>query len=448
MERLAQERGFWNHLHEKANLSGRLIERLNPEFGKTMEHLRKADEKVRGYAENVRNLLRSAKQYYRRRDYLSCAAALSSFHERARYIAAELERFRNTVDLKNFKVLLDQFDDDQKEQLFGYNPTRELQLEDLQEANDNIEVSASLKKQAGLSDWWFKITDPLSDVVHNLTNERAKAMKVLERNFSVAFLKDLKRDTLIMIERSERFVAFLLSTFKKLASALAKRSLDQYTALSKGFVEKFAGYHKEFVKYYEGRIVPLKKEHEKLVAEKKKELEIKQRQEDAAKQQMEAQQQAEMQQRLTEQAKPLGEQLQQQVSTGPLKEPGMMGNKPETLMYQPQNLPNLLPKTMVEQTPDENMPLDLEKQKGASNQEFLERLEIFAEEENPELMVLEILDHSEAMEDQDPEMSLKLLAIAEGIVEEYKTAGVFDFLKGKPQEQKEEEEKEETPPLV
>src|SRR5258708_6824859 len=243
MDKLAQERGLLNKLREKVDVSGRLLESVSPEFGKTMSRLRHADEKIRSYAEQLRALVRQAKSDVRRRDYLSAAAAMSAFHERCRYIAAELERFRNSIDMKHYKMLLDQFDDEQKEQLFGYDPVKDIKLEEApkEDADDGI-VIASLQKQAGLSDWWFKITDPLADVVHNLTDQRAKAMKALEKRFSVSFLRDLKKNSITIVNNSEKFLHFLLAIFKKLATALATRNLNHYTEDAKKFIEKFAEY--------------------------------------------------------------------------------------------------------------------------------------------------------------------------------------------------------------
>ena len=90
---------------------------------------------------------------------------MSAFHERCRYITAELNRFNQSVDLKHYKFLLDQFDDEQKEKLFGYDPNKEIDLSDeVAAAADGLINTAALKKVAGASDWWFKMTDPIADL--------------------------------------------------------------------------------------------------------------------------------------------------------------------------------------------------------------------------------------------------------------------------------------------
>ena len=62
-----------------------------------------------------------------------------------------------------------------KRNVSGYNPNKSLNLNDVSFAKD-LEILAALEKKAGLSDWW-----------HNLTDERAQAMKALEKRFSVSF---------------------------------------------------------------------------------------------------------------------------------------------------------------------------------------------------------------------------------------------------------------------
>lgn len=262
MDKIAQERGLLNKLREHADITGKLLESINPKFHKMMADLRATDEKIRQYAAQSKDLIKSAKSLVNRKDYLSAASTMSAFHERCRYIAAELENFVKNIDLDSYEILLNQFDDEQKERIFGYDPNKSLNLNDVSFAKD-LEILAALEKKAGLSDWW-----------HNLTDERAKAMKALEKRFSVSFLKDIKNNSINMFNESQRFLQFLLNTFSKLAIALAKRKPSQYIELAKLFSQKFLSYHKSFVKYYDKNIKPLKEQNDKMIAAKKQEEEI------------------------------------------------------------------------------------------------------------------------------------------------------------------------------
>jgi hypothetical protein len=406
MEKLAQERGLLNKLREKTDISGRILESLNSEFASMMEKLRSTDERIRSHAQNVKGNVRAAKSLVARRDYLSAATNISAFHEKCRIISAELQKFIGGVDLKHYKFLLDQFDDEQKQQLFGYNPEQEIKLEDGEVSNvDDKMIMASLEKQAA----WFNSTDPLADLANNLTSSRSHAMRALEKRFSISFLKELKGNTNVMVIKSQHFLQALLTIFKKLGTALAKRNVNYYIEAAKIFISKFAAYHQLFVKYYEKSILPLKQQHEKLLQmveeEKARKLE-----EEAAKQRKEI-------------VQPYFPKPAPPKSTLPIPPPkAPLPPKSEKLMYQPSNLTDLL-----NEEPEEEQPFDLTKRKSAK--QFIVVIEKLAKENDHKSLMLEVLAFSEALEDTDQDASLKLLAIAEGMVEDYKTAGIFDFSK-------------------
>lgn len=406
MDKLAQERGIFNKIREKANITGKILESLNPEFQDMMEKLRATDGKIRGEAEDIKAIVRAAKSYHNRRDYLSAATNISAFHERCRLISAQLQKFINGVDLKHYKFLLDQFDDEQKQQLFGYDPNKEIGEDEL--SIDDFIVNDSLEKKAGISDWWFAARDPLADLAHNLTQERGIAMRALEKRFSISFLKELKANTDVMVVRTQKFLQILLSTFKKLAAALARRNVDQYVTSAKAFIAKFADFHQKFVKYYEKSIVPLKEQNNKLIAEQ------------AEQQRLLEQQRQNMERQRAEQEKARLKQHDEDVSA-------------------------LTPKVQPAEEPEENEPISLTKVKSAS--EFISSLQSFANADDPRSLLMEILAYSQSLEDIDPDASLKLLAIAEGLVEDYKTAGIFDFL-NKEKTQPKGEAKVESDPLV
>jgi len=446
MDKLAQERGIFNKLREKANITGRILESLNPEFHDMMAKLRVADEKIREHAANSKDLIRSAKSLVRRRDYLSASVNLSAFHERARYVASELERFIKGVDLKHYQFLLDQFDDEQKEQLFGYDPNAELKLGDEALVDDlpEMTVEAALKKQAGLSDWWFKITDPIADLAHNVTQQRGIAMRALEKKFSIAFLKQLKGSSNVMVTRANQFLSFMMRTFKKLATALAKRNVDQYVTASKEYINRFARFHDQFVKFYQANIVPLKKHYDEITEQARKKEEDKSRGlEEGAEQKRKPQEQIPQMQQGTPKVpfERLYEPSQQPTSAPSIEPPGMQQPPkqkrpwpqpsfdftkpaPHPVGPEKEEFPQFNWRSKKED--DSNLPFELKRRRSL---DFFDTLQKCASTDNPKDFVIEILRYSAELEQSSPEDSMKLLAIAEGIIEEYKTAGIFDWWK-------------------
>jgi hypothetical protein len=101
--------------------------------------------------------------------------------------------------------------------------------------------------------------------------------------------------------------------------------------------------------------------------------------------------------------------------------------KEETLMYNKQKPPTFSPGRENPFLDNDNVPIPLTNKK--SNEDFINMLEKYASDDNTELFVSEVLKYSEELENTNPENSLKLLAIAEGIIEDYKTAGIFDLFK-------------------
>lgn len=415
MDKIAQERGLLNKLREHANITSKLLESINPKFKKMMDDLRKTDEKIRGYSEQSRDLIKSAKLLVNRKDYLSAASTMSAFHEKCRYIAAELDRFIKNVDMDSYEVLLGQFDDEQKERIFGYDPNKELNLNEVSFVND-MEVMASLQKQAGLSDWW-----------HNLTNERATAMRQLEKRFSISFLKDLKNNSINIFNDSQRFLQFLLGTFKKLATALARGKPSIYISIAKSFISKFEQYHKSFISFYEKNMKPLKEQHEKMVADKKQ-----------------AEEQAKTQREQSLQDAALKFQQENAGQQKPFEPPTT--NK-TNIPFDLNKVPASNKQNTLDKLDELHEPKEAEKKLPLiQSEQFISKLEKLAADNNPRSLMVAILKFSSELEDISPDASLKLLAIAEGINDDINAAGIFDVFKGK-KEDKKEEKKEENKPL-
>jgi hypothetical protein len=341
---------------------------------------------------------------------------MSAFHEKCRYIAAELDKFIKNVDMDSYEVLLGQFDDEQKERIFGYDPNKELNLNEVSFVND-MEVIASLQKQAGLSDWW-----------HNLTNERATAMRQLEKRFSISFLKDLKNNSINIFNDSQRFLQFLLTTFKKLATALARGKPSIYISIAKSFISKFDQYHKSFINFYEKNMKPLKQQHEKMVAEKKQ-----------------AEEQAKTQQEQLAQESALKFQQENAGQQKPFSPPA--GNK-TNMPFDLNKVPISSKQNTLNKLDELNDPKDQEEDKKLpliQSKQFISKIEKVASTNNAKSLMLAILKHSAELENTNPEASLKLLAIAEGISDDMNNAGLFDVFKNKKEEKKPEQKEENKP---
>jgi hypothetical protein len=462
VEKIAQQRSFLSKVRESLGLQGKILEELNIEFAHFMNKLRETDERIRDQASDLKEAAKNSISFVRHRDYLSAAANISSFHERVRRIAAELQHFNSTVDLRHYSFLLQQMSDEDKHKLFQYNPSADIKLADLTASNSAIKKA--LIKQAGLSDWWmqkeaagwwFYPSTPGDDAAR-----RGTAAKALEKRFKVKFLAELKKATTAMTERTYKFYRYLLSTFKKLGWAVATRKIDKYMLIAQDFIKNFEIYHKAFLDYYTKQITPIKEQQEKVLAEERTK-------EEAEKKSMEGHFQARAPQR-----------------SGPAADIGLEGKSgPYVKEHQPLPIPaneegpigSHMPPPRVEpvsiepikNTIEKNYPIDLIKQKeklmyeqpqlddlmqnlrDRKANEFLNTIQKLASDDNVDGMIAEILSQSEQLEEVNAEQSLQLLAIAEGMIEEYKTAGIMDFFKGKTDEKQstKEPQQEDKKPL-
>jgi hypothetical protein len=414
MRKTAQERSWLNKLREKTNLSGKVLESINPEFAQMMDNLRSTDEKIRNQASGIRNIVKWSRTLVNRRDYLSAALNISAFHERCRQIAFDLEQCKSKVNLKHYKFILDQFDDEYKEKLFGYDPEKSLTQEPLSTAEARA-ISDSLKKIASLSDF---LSLPMSDMAQNLTNSRSIAMRALEKRFSVGFLKQLKNESNAMVDKTEDFSSYMMSLFRKLATALATRNAEDYIGFATDFIRKFANYHKLFVKYYNSNILPLKEKHEE---------QLRQNEEDKAKA---LEQQADRIRAIPDQtpqapngfpdAKERGRVLQDLDSRNEPKAPDVPNDAKHNALNELERLNGGEDETGVPNiSPDSVAPKPgIKTETKLSHSKFIERLEKLASSNSIQSIVDAMLKYAAIVEEHNENDALKLIAIAEGVIDD------------------------------
>ena len=259
MDKIAQRRKLLSKIHEATSIKGRILEKMNPEFREVMDSIRDTDARIREYAENIKTASRNARSSVRRNDYLQAAQNLTIVHDKAKYIAAELEKLKNLINKKHFNILLNKFDDDHKRELFEYDPKKIVKLE--------TETNELIKKYAGIGDWWFNIKDIPSAIMHNLFTGKGIAMSALQKSFSTPFLKTLKTDTENLTTKTEEFVENLLDIFKKLGNAVGTRDIHTYVLESNNLIKKYAGYNRTFLNYYNKNIEPIKSHYIQLKEE-------------------------------------------------------------------------------------------------------------------------------------------------------------------------------------
>lgn len=227
MDKIAQRKGrlpLLQRIREKVD-PGALMEQFtgeDSEFSQLMKLLREVDDQVREDATSLKDLIKSARTYFNRKEYISTISYLGQFHENLEKIMLEFGKLKGSVDKKHHEFLFKDIPDDLKQYFVEKLPSR----------------FETREKKAGLVDWW-----------KGLTSTRTRALKAWEKRFP-KFAKDLKKETEKLLGRSESLYQNLNDSLKKMAVLRASRRLEEYLQTVSNLTVKYLEYDKSFENYY------------------------------------------------------------------------------------------------------------------------------------------------------------------------------------------------------
>lgn len=244
MQKTAQKRSILNKLREMSNVSGIAAEKFfNPEFERVMNSLRETDDKIRAVAtgkdiegqdpgdpSSLKDLIKGAKSNLNRREYMTSIAFLGRFHKKLYEIVQALDKFNADVDQVHHDFLFKDLDEDQKKH-----------LSDMKSRFAAVR-SYNLVAQAGIMDF-----------LHNISSERGRALAAWEKRYPRQVSK-LKKDTNILIAKSESVLSNLLSALKEMASARAARKVDDYVKGASRLTTIYSSYDKLFRDHYASNV--------------------------------------------------------------------------------------------------------------------------------------------------------------------------------------------------
>lgn len=246
MQKTAQKRGLLDKLIENSginNISGIAAEKFfNPEFKEVMETLRKKDDTIRSIVAGeiigdgdpgdspiaLKKLLKNAKSNINRREYMSATADLGWFHKKILDISKEINGLDFKIDAIHYKFL---FKDDDQRKILTEMGTRL--------ANNQKQL---LFKEAGIMDF-----------LHNMINERGKALATWEKRYPNKF-KKLKTDIVNLFDRSESLLNVTLSSLKEMARARATRDVDSYMGIASKIISHNDKYDSLFKDFYNSNV--------------------------------------------------------------------------------------------------------------------------------------------------------------------------------------------------
>ena len=250
MDKTAQKRSLLNKLHEMANIPARSAENFfKPELKRIMNSLISVDDVVRstltgekiGKASpedpvSAKDLLKEAKSFINRREYLSAAADLGRFHKKMQDVSNVLEKLEVDVNSIHHQFLFNKLPGKHREQL--------------EEMRTRLasERLTYFTKEAGITDFFRNIGTP-----------RGRALAAWEKRYPQVVGK-IRDGAVAQLESSQELLNDALAQLKVMASARAARNIDVYISAGKELSRQFKkydsgkhgfrGYYNEVIKPY------------------------------------------------------------------------------------------------------------------------------------------------------------------------------------------------------
>lgn len=266
MDKFAQDRSILNKLREKLNVPGAMVEGFfKPELDRIMNDLRLADDNIRtiltgqkiGKADteftagkSVKELLKSARSNFNRREYMAGVAELGEFHKRLFDVTRYTSKLDMSVNRIHHNFLFQNLDDKQKENMQG--------LKNYMSKASEVSIEEYFIKEASIMDFFY-----------NIGTKRGRALAIWEKKYPNV-VKDLRDGGIRLLDMADSILADLLSLLKDMATARATRKVDDYMAATKKIEKeyaKFDGGDKGFRAYYTNVILPYFKRQEQFEAE-------------------------------------------------------------------------------------------------------------------------------------------------------------------------------------
>lgn len=279
MDKFAQERSILNKIREKINLPGAMAEGFfKPELDRIMNDLRVADDNIRSIlvgqkvgkpsvefapGRSIKDLLKSARSNFNRREYMSGVADLGEFHKRLFDATKFIDKLDLSVNQIHHNFLFQSLNPKQRESIKG--------LQEYMKTASEMSNEPYFIKEAGIGG--------IMDFFHNVGTRRGWALAAWEKRYPKV-VKDLRDGGNRLIDMAESTLSNTLSLLKDMATARAVRQVDDYMEAArkiKAEYAKFDGGDKGFKAYYNNVIMPYLKKQEEIEREeaKKKEPEAK-----------------------------------------------------------------------------------------------------------------------------------------------------------------------------
>jgi hypothetical protein len=255
MQKTAQKRTIPNKLREMSEIPMAAVEGFfKPEKDRIMKELKVTDDNIRtiltgqkiGNATvdigsdgtSIKDLLKSARSNFNRREYIASAADLGRFHKKMYDVKAFINKLGWEIDKIHHRFLFEGYKDK------GYDK----HLDSLQE---------HMARKAAVQDQYFikmaANAGSIMDFFSNIATKRGRALATWEKKYpDVA--KRLREGLAKLLVLADSSLSNTLSLLKEMGSSRATRNIDAYQLTAKKIAaefDKFDGGDKGFKTFYD-----------------------------------------------------------------------------------------------------------------------------------------------------------------------------------------------------
>jgi hypothetical protein len=404
MDKMAQRRGIFNQLREKANMPGKYLEGFfRPELDRVMKSLTNLDDRIRadlsgekiGEAAapedkvSAKDLVKRARTNFNRREYVAGIVDLGHFHKKMADVAKSILEFE-TIDLDSIhtKFLFNGLPKDYENKLQTF---REYMAGKTASSN----VSDELIKEAGIMDFFA-----------NIATKRGRSLMAWEKKYPKK-TKALREGGMQLVEVAQDLLDNTLTNLKEMATARATRRPDAYVEVAKRIVadyNKFDKGPKGFSSYYTTVLVPFLKTKDEIEAKEKAATEKQLAEENKQKQENNVFNQ--------EPAQPAAPQV-----SAPIGPPAGVGTSSPPFAPQPQQAwpfgeQNKPTTPQPKELKEEIDPLTGEVRR--AHQNFYQSLQSMSQED-PRILASYIAKYASSIQNNDLETSIKLMSLVKNI---------------------------------
>lgn len=395
MQKTAQKRSLPSKLREMINIPGSYVEGFfKPEMDRVMASLKELDDRIRsvlvgkkiGTAEApedgiaAKDLLKSARTNFNRREYMAGVADLGHFHKKMWDITRDIDKFFVDVNKIHHKFLFEGLKDT------GYE-------DKLQKFREHME---SLQRKAEESSEYFIKEAGIMDFFYNIGTKRGRSLAAWEKKYPKE-TKDLREGGDRLINEAQKLLDATIVYLKQMATARAIRRPDDYMDTARKIKAEFDKFHsgdKGFEAYYRGPVskwLVIKDQIEKEEAER------------AAK-------------TAPPPAAPTAGKIELGTEPKPPAPPVPPGPPGVQLGGPPGASPPFTPPPPEAPITEKTLPTSEEPKIRIAHQRFIKSLETLSQED-PLILANYISKYATSIQDKDPETAISLFALAKQIKE-------------------------------